>query len=98
MSRIAVLMPVFNEERVIRRSLSSVVTQSVKPAVVLIGDNESTDATVALAREVLEKARVDYEIVRAKRYRSFGKLNININLYHLTRHLSKLSRLSYLGV
>jgi glycosyltransferase involved in cell wall biosynthesis len=99
MSRIAVLIPVFNEERVIRRSLSSVVTQSVKPAVVLIGDNESTDATVALAREVLEKARVDYEIVRAKRYPELGKLNININLYHLTRHLSKLSRsLDYVAV
>ena len=50
MSRIAVLMPVFNEERVINRSLTSVVNQSIEPDIVLIGDNESTDATVALAR------------------------------------------------
>jgi glycosyltransferase involved in cell wall biosynthesis len=89
MSRIAVLMPVFNEKRVIDRSLTSVVNQSVRPDIVLIGDNESTDATVALARGILEKARVDYEVIRVKRYPELGKLNINNVLYHLTRHLSK---------
>jgi len=47
-------MPAFNEERTIRKSLTSVVEQSVRPSTVLIGDNESTDATVSVAREVLE--------------------------------------------
>jgi GT2 family glycosyltransferase len=71
----------------------------VGPDIVLIGDNESTDATVALARGILEKARVDYEVIRVKRYPELGKLNINNVLYHLTRHLSKSSRsLDYVAV
>ena len=99
MNRIAVLMPVFNEERVINRSLTSVVNQSVRPDIVLIGDNESADATVALARGILEKTRVDYEVIRVKRYPELGNLNINNVLYYLTRHLSKSPRsLDYVAV
>ena len=99
MSRIAVLLPVFNEERVIRRSLASVVKQTVKPEIVLIGDNESTDSTVSLAREILEEASLSYEVVKVRRYPELGKLNINNVLYHLTEYLSKLSgELDYVAV
>ena len=99
MSRVAVLVPVFNEERVIRRSLASIVRQSLKPEVVLIGNNESTDSTVSLAREVLEEASLSYEVVKVRRYPELGKLNINNVLYYLTKHLSKLSgELDYVAV
>lgn len=99
MSRIAVLVPVFNEERIIRRSLTSIVRQSVKPEVVLIGDNESTDSTASLAREVLEEASLSYEVVKVRRYPELGKLNINNVLYYLSKQLSKLSgELDYVAV
>jgi len=87
MSKVVVLMPAFNEERTIRKSLTSVVEQSVRPSTVLIGDNESTDATVSVAREVLEGGGVDYRILRVRRYPEIGKLNINNVLYKLSEYV-----------
>ena len=74
MSKIAVLMPVFNEEHTIRKSLASVVEQSKRPTIVLIGDNESTDATASTAKEILERSGVGYGILKVRRYPELEKL------------------------
>jgi glycosyltransferase involved in cell wall biosynthesis len=87
MSRIAVLMPVFNEEHTIRKSLASVVEQSKRPTIVLIGDNESTDATASTAKEILERSGVGYGILKVRRYPELGKLNINNVLYELSKYV-----------
>jgi glycosyltransferase involved in cell wall biosynthesis len=89
MSRIAVLMPVFNEEHTIRKSLTSVVEQSKRPTIVLIGDNESTDTTASTAKEILEKSGIDYRILKVRRYPELGKLNINNVLYELSKYMIK---------
>jgi glycosyltransferase involved in cell wall biosynthesis len=99
MNRIAVLMPVFNEEKFIRQSLVSVVNQSLKPYIVLIGDNESTDKTSSVAEEILRETDIYYEIIRVKRFAELGKLNINNVLYHLTKRLSENSeKIDYIAI
>lgn len=46
--RYAVIAPCRNEEKYVRRTLDSLVAQSVRPAVVVVVDDGSTDATPAI--------------------------------------------------
>ncbi len=54
-------MPVFNEERVIRRSLDTVLAQTFGDFELIISDNASTDRTEKICREYAGKdARIKY--------------------------------------
>ena len=48
---LSVVIPVYNEEKYLRKCLESLMRQSVKPDEILIVDNNSTDNTVAIAKE-----------------------------------------------
>lgn len=49
--RVSVVIPAFNEEKFIRRSLESLITQTQPADEILVVDNNSTDQTGAIARE-----------------------------------------------
>ncbi len=51
MLKLSLIIPVYNEERHIRKCLDAVAAQTVMPDEVIVVDNNSTDATVAIARE-----------------------------------------------
>lgn len=84
---IAVLMPAYNEERYISIALKSLLYQTLRPSVILIGDNEATDNTPKKAYEILRDSDVEFRVIRVKRYPELGKLNINNVYYVLTRVL-----------
>ena len=91
MDKIAVLIPAYNEEENIGNTLESLLNQTIKPHWILIGDNESTDNTIATARRTLEKhGYTNYKIIRVKRIPDLGKLNINIVYSTLNKALQKL--------
>ncbi|ADY01274.1 glycosyl transferase, family 2 [Vulcanisaeta moutnovskia 768-28] len=81
MPRVVVVMPAFNEEKFIGKSLGSIISQSVRPYLVIVCDNGSTDNTPSIARKVLSKSGIDYSIVNVRRHPEFGKFNINV-VYH----------------
>ena len=79
MYKIAVLIPAYNEEENIAETLKSLLKQTVKPSLILIGDNESTDNTAEVARALLESQGFKrYVIIKVKRFPDLGKLNINL--------------------
>jgi len=89
--RIVVLTPVYNEEESIGYMLESLLEQSVKPYYVLIGDNESSDNTVAVAKRVFEKNGFEnYRIIRVRRFPDLGKLNINLAYSALNKAMTRL--------
>ncbi len=96
--RIAILMPVYNEERTISQSLRSILQQSVPPVSILIGDNCSTDGSIDIARSILHGHSVHYEIRKAARNPRKGKLNINNVLYVLTERLKELNLPEYIAI
>ena len=49
--RVSVVIPAFNEEQDIVRCLESLKVQSVPPYEIIVADNNSTDATAAIARK-----------------------------------------------
>lgn len=59
--RISIIIPAYNEERHLARCLEAIAVQSVKPYEVIVVDNNSTDATVAIA-----KSYPFVRVVRAK--------------------------------
>jgi len=81
MPRVVVVMPAFNEEKFIGKSLGSIISQSIKPYLVVVCDNGSTDNTPSIARKVLSESGIDYSIVNVRRHPEFGKFNINV-VYH----------------
>lgn len=52
---VSICIPTFNSARFIRESLNSVVTQTYRPIEVIISDNASTDATVAIVQEYVNR-------------------------------------------
>ena len=89
--KIVVLVPAFNEEANIGRTLESLLNQSIKPYWILIGDNDSEDNTAAIARRTLEKHSFrNYMVIRVRRYPDMGKLNINFVYSALNKALEKL--------
>jgi glycosyltransferase involved in cell wall biosynthesis len=50
--KISVVIPAYNAERFMRRCLSSVFAQTLKPDEVIVVDDGSTDATASLAQEL----------------------------------------------
>jgi len=89
--RIVVLTPAYNEKESIGYMLESLLKQSVKPYYVLIGDNESSDNTAAVAKKMFEKFGFEnYRIVRVKRFPDLGKLNINLVYSTLNKAMARL--------
>ncbi len=83
--RILVLIPMYNEAENIGRVLKSIISQTLKPSMIIIGDNDSTDNSVEIAKEVLEDSGISYRILKVRRYPELQKLNINNVLYYLDR-------------
>jgi glycosyltransferase involved in cell wall biosynthesis len=84
-------MPAYNEREFIRYSLISIARQTIKPEIILIGDNNSTDGTAEVAKRVLSKLKLNYLIIKVKRYPWLSKLNINNVYYALTKAVKKLN-------
>lgn len=81
-------MPVYNEGKYVRYSLESLLRQTVKPELIAVGDNQSTDNSAGVAREVLARGGdVRGLVVTVKRYPELGKLNVNHVYYSLNRTL-----------
>lgn len=47
---LSIVIPVYNEERYLKRCLDSIATQEVKPNEVIVVDNSSTDKSVEIAK------------------------------------------------
>jgi len=54
-SRYAIIAPCRNEEKYVRRTLDSLITQSIRPALVIVVDDGSTDSTPAILAEYAAK-------------------------------------------
>lgn len=60
---VSICIPTFNSARYLRQSLDSVAAQTYRPVEVIIADNASTDETVAIAREYVDK--FDFQLVES---------------------------------
>lgn len=49
-TRISIIIPVFNEERYLKRCLNSIKSQTFKPHEVIVVDNNSSDTSVEIAK------------------------------------------------
>jgi glycosyltransferase involved in cell wall biosynthesis len=92
-ARIAVLIPVYNEEKNLPLSLRSLAKQSIRPSCVLIGDNCSADGSVELARRLLQQFRLDHEIVKVNRRPELGILNVSAVIWALDAVLERRAHL-----
>ncbi len=77
--KISVIIPVFNEETVIRECLQSLFEQSVEPQEIIIVDDGSTDSTIEKIQE-LQKTNKNVWILSQKHQgpglaRNFGAKN-----------------------
>ena len=52
-SKVSVVIPTFNEEKVLRKNLKALKAQTYKNVDIIVVDDGSTDGTVAALREVL---------------------------------------------
>lgn len=57
MSRISVVIPTFNSQKTVVKSLMSVLNQTKKPNEIIVSDNRSTDKTFEIVRKFLEDVR-----------------------------------------
>ena len=62
MVTISVVLATYNGSRFVAAQLESIVAQSTPPAEVLVGDDCSTDDTVALANKILGRVPFSYEV------------------------------------
>jgi glycosyltransferase involved in cell wall biosynthesis len=81
MTKLAVIIPVFNEEKLLPRCLQSLLRQTLNPSQIIICDNQSTDNSVKIAQGILEKSGFRYKIVSEPRRSSIDKGNIGF-VYH----------------
>lgn len=67
---ISVVVPVYNRERLVIRCLDSILNQKVKPAELIVVDNNSTDSTYLIVEEWMKKnqgAGIDFKLLRESR-------------------------------
>jgi glycosyltransferase involved in cell wall biosynthesis len=77
---VTVGMPIFNADKTIRQALDSLVNQTYKNMQIVISDNCSTDSTVNICREYLEK---DHRIVLHQQTENIGAVkNFEFVLNH----------------
>lgn len=53
MSKISVIIPVYNAERYLRKCLDSILNQSLQDIEVICVDDGSTDSSVAILQEIM---------------------------------------------
>jgi glycosyltransferase involved in cell wall biosynthesis len=53
MSRVSVIIPTFNSELTVVKSLESAINQTRQPDEIIVSDNQSTDSTVILVKKVI---------------------------------------------
>lgn len=80
MIKISVIVTAFNLEKVIKKSLSSVVNQSYKNFELIIVDDESTDNTINVIKEFLVYKDIEYKIVSQKNTGVSGARNKGIEI------------------
>ncbi len=54
MPSVSVIIPTYNEEKLIRKCLLSLRNQSLKPLEIIVVDGSSTDSTVSIVREIAD--------------------------------------------
>lgn len=64
--RISVIVPVFNVERYIEKSILSIIRQSYKNFELIVVDDGSQDKSIDVAEALLQKSDLDYRIVHKK--------------------------------
>lgn len=52
--KISIVTPTFNSEKTIERTIRSILSQNIFDLEIILVDNESTDATVSIARKLME--------------------------------------------
>jgi glycosyltransferase involved in cell wall biosynthesis len=67
--KLSILVPVFNEERFLRETLTSLVSQTLNNIEIIVGDNASTDNSWYI---ILEMARRNANILCIRRKRNIG--------------------------
>jgi glycosyltransferase involved in cell wall biosynthesis len=97
MPEIVVLMPAFNEARIITYSLRSIINQSIKPSLIIVCDNGSSDGTPEIAKKVLNESGINYLVLGVRRYPELGKYNINI-VYHACANQSMRYGADYVAI
>lgn len=55
MERIAVVIPAYNEEKMIRATLDALLSQTIQPDAIVVVDNNSTDATARIIGEYRDR-------------------------------------------
>ena len=56
MKRVSIIIPYYNRERLLERTLRSVKRQTYRPVEIILVDNASTDHSAAVARRFKEEA------------------------------------------
>ena len=62
---IGVVIATFNGVKYIQEQLESIISQTVKPDLMVVSDGGSKDSTVKICQDVLEKSGMDYVILKS---------------------------------
>src|SRR2546426_4715574 len=83
--RIVVLIPVYNDCELLPKTLSSLSHQTIRPTMILVGDNESTDNSAQAAASALAGHGLCYSVEAVRRTPGIGEMNINNVYWHLSQ-------------
>ena len=60
---VSIIIPTYNGEKHIAQTLKSIIAQDYENIEIILSDDVSTDNTVKISRELLEKSRYKFKIV-----------------------------------
>jgi glycosyltransferase involved in cell wall biosynthesis len=83
------MIPTYNEEKYIPLCLRSILQQTLRPAQVIICDNESTDDTRQIANKILNDSNIPFHMIIERRKPLIGKWNINFAYWRASKYLQK---------
>lgn len=63
-NEVAIIIPVYNAEKYIEQCLLSILRQDYKDIIPIIIDNNSTDNSIAIAKNILERGNFKYKILK----------------------------------
>jgi len=87
--RIAVMIPTLNEAKNIRACLRSLLSQTIRPAQIIICDQGSVDQTKDLASTMLSESDIPFVIVSEARNPSLGKWNISFAYWKASQYITE---------